>query len=424
MMNGLRGRVTLRTDGGMKTGRDIVIAALLGAEEFNFGTAALIAGGCAMFRVCHLNTCPVGVATQREDLRAKFRGKPENIINFFNAVAEDVRHYLAKLGARTLNDIVGRVDLLEQIDDPANPKSKLVNLAGLLHNPDPSGETDRFHTRPRNERFGGEGSLDEVILQEARDVILGEASRLVARYKVTNVNRDIGTHLSGQIAYQRGNEGLPPGTIDLTFTGSAGQSFGAFLVTGLRLTLLGEANDYVGKGINGGEIIVRPKAGETFAWHAQSILGNTCLYGATGGKLFAAGRAGERFAVRNSGATAVVEGVGDHGCEYMTVGTVVILGPTGSNFGAGMSGGLAFVYDPKGTFEGCINPAMIGLERLSLPEEIDSLKKLVTEHFQKTASPHAQALVENWETAVAKFWKVVPFAPTADAPKPVYTYAG
>ena len=351
MQNGLRGRVVLRTDGGMKTGRDIVIAALLGAEEFNFGTAALIAAGCAMFRVCHLNTCPVGVATQREDLRAKFRGKPENVINFFNAVAEDVRLYLAKLGARSINDIIGRVDLLEQIDDPSNPKTKLINLSGLLHNPDPSGEAERYHQRERNERFGGEGSLDEAILQEARDVILGKSARLVARYKITNVNRDIGTHLAGQIAYQKGNAGLAPGTIDLTFTGSAGQSFGTFLVNGIRLTLNGEANDYVGKGINGGEIIVRPRDNSTFEWHKQSIAGNTCLYGATGGHIFLAGRAGERFGVRNSGATAVVEGIGDHGGEYMTGGLIVVLGPTGKNFGAGMSGGLAFVYDEENKFE-------------------------------------------------------------------------
>lgn len=422
MMNGLRGRVVLRTDGGMKTGRDIIIAALLGAEEFNFGTAALIAAGCAMFRVCHLNTCPVGVATQREDLRAKFRGKPENVINFFNAVAEDVRHYLAKLGARTLNEIIGRVDLLQQIDDPANPKTKLINLGGLLHNPDPSGELDRYHTRERNERFGNEGSLDEAIVQEARDVILGKSARLVARYKITNVNRDVGTHLAGQIAYQKGNAGLPPGTIDLTFTGSAGQSFGAFLVNGLRLTLNGEANDYVGKGINGGEIIIRPKASETFAWHHQSIVGNTCLYGATGGYLFAAGRAGERFGVRNSGATAVVEGVGDHGVEYMTGGLVVILGPAGKNFGAGMSGGLAFVYDETGDFAKKINPAMIGVERLAEDEEIASLAQLITVHATLTGSPHAQSLIKNWATAVTKFWKVVPFPPTPDTAKPFYRF--
>lgn len=422
MMNSLRNRVVLRTDGGMKTGRDIIIAALLGAEEFNFGTAALIAGGCAMFRVCHLNTCPVGVATQREDLRAKFRGKPENIINYFNAVAEDVRMYLAKLGARNLNEIIGRTELLEQIDDPSNPKTRLVNLSGILHNPDPTGELERYHTRERNERFGNEGSLDEAILQEARDVILGKSARLVARYKITNVNRDVGTYLSGQIAYQLGNRGLPPGTIDLTFSGSAGQSFGTFLVNGLRLTLIGEANDYVGKGMNGGEIIIRPKPTETFPWHEQSIVGNTCMYGATGGHLFAAGRAGERFAVRNSGATAVVEGLGDHGCEYMTGGLVVVLGHTGKNFGAGMSGGLAFVYDAKDEFQSLINPAMIGLERLGDEDETASLRHLIALHAKVTGSPHAAALLETWETTVAKFWKVIPHPPTADAPKAVYRF--
>jgi glutamate synthase (NADPH/NADH) large chain/glutamate synthase (ferredoxin) len=406
----------------MKSGRDIIIAALLGAEEFNFGTAALIAAGCAMFRVCHLNTCPVGVATQREDLRAKFRGKPENVINYFNAVAEDVRHYLAKLGARSLNEIIGRTELLEQIDDPSNPKTRLLNLSGLLHNPDPSNEAERFHTRERNERFGNEGSLDEAILQEARDVILGKSARLVARYKVTNVNRDVGTHLAGQIAYQRGNAGLPPGTIDLTFSGSAGQSFGTFLVQGIRLTLIGEANDYVGKGMNGGEIIIRPSQNVGYAWHENSIVGNTCLYGATGGGCFVAGRAGERFAVRNSGATAVVEGVGEHGCEYMTGGLVVVLGETGRNFGAGMSGGLAFVYDADGGFADRINPAMISLERLNQQEEIDSLRKLVGVHARLTGSPHAKALLENWEASVSRFWKVVPHPPTPDAPKPFYAF--
>ncbi len=422
MMNGLRNRVVLRTDGGMKTGRDIVIAAILGAEEFNFGTASLIAAGCAMFRVCHLNTCPVGVATQREDLRAKFRGKPENVINFFNAVAEDVRGYLSKLGARTLNEIVGRTELLEQIDDPANPKTRMINLAGLLHNPDPSGEHDRYHTRERNERFGAEGSLDEALLQEARDVILGKSARLVARYKVTNINRDVGTHLSGQIAYQRGNHALPPGTIDLTFTGSAGQSFGAFLVGGIRLLLNGESNDYVGKGMAGGEIIIRPKATEKFKWCENTIIGNTCLYGATGGSLFAAGCAGERFAVRNSGATTVVEGLGDHGCEYMTRGVVVVLGQVGTNFGAGMSGGLAFILDEANLLAQRINPQMISIERLNNEEEIASLRQLVAVHARVTGSPHAQSLLASWETAVGKFWKVVPHPPTPESPKQVYAF--
>jgi glutamate synthase (NADPH/NADH) large chain/glutamate synthase (ferredoxin) len=422
MMNGLRNRIVLRTDGGMKTGRDIVVAAILGAEEFNFGTAALIASGCAMFRVCHLNSCPVGVATQRDDLRAKFRGKPENVINFFNAVAEDVRGYLAKLGARSLNEIIGRTELLEQIDDPSNPKSKLVNLAGLLHNPDPTGELDRYHTRERNERFGAEGSLDEALLQEARDVIMGKSARLVARYKITNINRDVGTHLSGQIAYQRGNNSLPPGTIDLTFSGSAGQSFGAFLVGGIRLHLNGEANDYVGKGMAGGEIVIRPRAAEKYVWHQNVIVGNTCLYGATGGTFFAAGWAGERFAVRNSGATAVVEGVGDHGCEYMTRGVVVILGHVGKNFGAGMSGGLAFAYDEHNALAGRINPQMVSVERLNNEEEVASLKQLVSVHEKLTGSPHARALLESWETAISRFWKVVPHSVTPDAPKQVYTF--
>jgi|UniRef100_UPI00404A573B glutamate synthase (ferredoxin) len=422
MMNGLRNRIVLRTDGGMKTGRDIIIAALLGAEEFNFGTAALIAAGCAMFRVCHLNTCPVGVATQRDDLRAKFRGKADNVINYFNAVADDVRHYLAKLGVRSLNEIVGRTELLQQIEDPENPKTHMIDLSALLHDPDPTGELDRYHTRERNERFGNEGSLDEAILQEARDVILGKSARLVARYKITNVNRDIGTHLSGQIAYQRGNQGLPPGTIDLTFTGSAGQSLGAFLVNGIKLTLNGEANDYVGKGMAGGEIIVRPRPNEQFEWHTNCILGNTCLYGATGGVLFAAGWAGERFAVRNSGAIAVVEGVGEHGCEYMTGGVVVILGRTGKNFGAGMSGGLAFVYDERGTLPDRYNSQMIGLERLNNDDEVVSLRQLVAAHANQTGSPHAQKLVANWETLVGKFWKVVPHPPTPDTPKQVFAF--
>ncbi|MDP1581484.1 MAG: glutamate synthase large subunit [Candidatus Didemnitutus sp.] len=423
MMNGLRSRVTLRTDGGMKTGRDIVIAAILGAEEFNFGTAALIAAGCAMFRVCHQNTCPVGVATQREDLRAKFRGKPENVIAYFDAVAEEVRHYLARLGAHTLNDIIGRPELLEQIDDPANAKTRFVNLSGVLHNVDPTGQLDRFHTRERNERFGGEGSLDELIIQEARHVIAGRSGRFAGSYKVTNVNRCLGTHLSGQIAYLRGSESpLAPRTIDLEFKGTAGQSFGTFLVRGVRLSLTGEANDYVGKGMSGGEIVIRPRSDELFQWETNVLLGNTCLYGATGGLLFAAGCAGERFAVRNSGATAVVESVGDHGCEYMTRGAVVVLGPTGLNFAAGMSGGLAFVFDEHNTLPTSYNPQMVELERLENAAETEALRQLIAAHAAATGSPHAQRILANWTTSLAKFWKVAPQATTPDAPKTFFTY--
>lgn len=419
MMNGLRNRVTLRTDGGMKTGRDIIIAAMLGAEEYNFGTAAMIAASCAMFRVCHLNTCPVGVATQREDLRAKYKGTPENVITYFNAVAEDVRAYLAKLGFRKMDDLIGRVDLLEQVDDPENPKTRMVNLSGLLHDPDPTGESPRIHTRPRNERLGFEGGLDQTIMQESKDVIAGKVASFRGKYKIGNTDRCIGTHLSGEVAYIRGSNHLPPASIDLELKGTAGQSFGTFLSPGIRMHLFGEANDYVGKGMSGGEIVIRPRESETYEWSKNTIAGNTCLYGATGGHLFAAGTAGERFGVRNSGAVAVVEGLGDHGCEYMTGGLIVSLGRTGVNFGAGMSGGLAFIYDEDGHFDQRYNPAMVDIERLSESGEIDALKKVISAHADATTSPLARTLLEEWENTVAKFWKVVPHPSSPDTPKNV-----
>ncbi|MBD5780993.1 glutamate synthase large subunit [Pelagicoccus sp. NFK12] len=419
MMNGLRNRVTLRTDGGMKTGRDIIIAAILGAEEFNFGTSAMIAASCAMFRVCHLNTCPVGVATQRDDLRAKYKGTAENVINFFNAVAEDVRYYLAKLGVRKLDHLVGRTEFLEQIDDPENAKTATVNLSGLLHNPDPSGEAPRIHTRPRNERLGFDGSLDNTIIQESHDVVVGRAASFSGKYRVGNTDRCLGTKLSGEVAYVRGNNHLPPGSIDLVFKGTAGQSFCTLLTHGIKVTLLGEANDYVGKVMSGGEIIIRPGEEQTYDWTQNTLLGNTCLYGATGGNLFAAGLAGERFGVRNSGAVAVVEGVGDHACEYMTGGLVVCLGKTGTNFGAGMSGGLAFVYDADNVFEHYYNPAMVDIERIGDNGEIDALRKVVKAHFENTQSPHAKALLDDWQKTTSKFWKVVPKPSVPDMPKNV-----
>ena len=424
MLNGLRNRVTLRTDGGLKTGLDIVKAALLGAEEFNFGTSALIAGGCSMFRVCHLNTCPVGVATQREDLRAKFRGKPENIINYFNAVAEDVRRYLAQLGCKRLDDLIGHPEYLEQIRDDDHPKASSVDLSGILHNVDPSGERDRIHTHTGNDSPGHAFTLDHQILQDAKETITVKKPSFQARYPIDNTHRNIGTRLSGEIAYLHGNTGMPPNSLDLTFTGVAGQSFGAFLVQGLRLRLLGEAQDYVGKSMHAGEIILRPKEEEAFVWDENIILGNTCLYGATGGYLFAAGRAGERFAVRNSGAIAVVEGVGDHACEYMTGGAVVILGPTGRNFGAGMSGGLAFVYDVHRSFEASYNPGMVTLESLDKSDEIDALKQLITMHHQLTQSPKAQTLLDDWENAMHHFHRVTPKPATPSAPQLVFQFAG
>ncbi len=412
MLNDLRSRIVLRADGGLKTGRDIVMAALLGAEEFNFGTAALVAAGCAMFRVCHLNTCPVGVATQKEELRLKFRGKPENIVAFFNGVAGEVREILAELGFRTLDEAVGRTDLLVRkspaaLPDEIRSKVATLDLGPLLYQVDPTGAADRIHTRERNERFG-DSLLDDRIMADGRVALQGKG---VARlsYNIRNLHRNVGTRVSGHIGYVFGNAGLPAGSsLEVTLRGTAGQSFGTFLAAGVRLKLIGEGNDYVGKGMNGGEIVVHPPEQVTFRWSENQIIGNTCLYGATGGQLYAAGRAGERFCVRNSGATAVVEGVGDHGCEYMTGGTVVVLGETGRNFGAGMSGGRAYVYDPENRLPGRFNDGMVGLERISDDAEAGRLEALVTQHRDATGSPLASELVSRWEESRNRFWAVVP----------------
>jgi glutamate synthase (NADPH/NADH) large chain/glutamate synthase (ferredoxin) len=424
MLNDLRSRVVLRTDGCLKTGRDIVMGALLGAEEFNFGTAALIAAGCAMFRVCHLNTCPVGVATQKDDLRLKFRGKPENVVAFFDAVSEEVRELMAQLGIRKFNDLVGRTELLEvapasQFNPAIQSKIAALDLEKLLWQADDSGAMSRIHTRERNERFG-DSSLDDRIVTDAKQALQGKG-KVSLKYRINNICRNIGTRVSGIIGYSHGDQGLPAGSIDLTLEGSAGQSFGTFLANGIVLRLFGEANDYVGKGMNGGEIIVRPQDGVSFEWSRNVIIGNTCLYGATGGRLFAAGTAGERFCVRNSGAVSVVEGVGDHGCEYMTGGVAVILGDTGRNFAAGMSGGVAYVYDVQNTFPGRLNASMVDLERLSEADEIQSLRQLVADHLEMTTSPKAAALLQQWDQEVPRFWKVVPHPPEAKpASKPVH----
>ena len=416
MLNDLRSRVVLRTDGGIKTGRDIVMAALLGAEEFNFGTAALIAAGCAMFRVCHLNSCPVGVATQQEKLRAKFRGKPENVVAFFDSVAQETREIMASLGIRHFDDLVGRTDLLlprppGQFPEPLQGRIATLSLERLLHQADPSGATPRIHTRERNERFGA-SSLDDRIITDAQMAINGKG-RVALSYKVTNIRRNIGTKVSGLIAYGNGSRGLPDRSIDLTLRGCAGQGLGAFLVRGIRIRLLGEANDYVCKGMNGGEVAVRPDERSRFPWSENIIVGNTVMYGATGGRLFVAGCAGERFCVRNSGGTAVVEGVGDHGCEYMTGGTVVVLGRAGRNFGAGMSGGIAYVYDLDGRFPQQHNPAMVQLERLDEHRDIKELQGLIFSHLEATESERAREILGGWEEAMGRFWCVVPVPPSA-----------
>ncbi|MDX2079938.1 MAG: glutamate synthase large subunit [Terrimicrobiaceae bacterium] len=420
MLNGLRNRVTLRTDGGMRTGEDIVYAALLGAEEFNFGTAAMIAMGCVYVRQCHLNTCPVGVATLDDRLRGKFKGKPEHVVAFFNGVAEDVRQIMARLGFRTIDEMVGRVECLRQRTVPDHPKANTLDLSRLLVNvakDDPA--APRHATRFRND--GPEDrTLDDIILQDARDAIT-DGRAVVLSYKVTNVNRSVGTQVSGEIGYQWGADGIPAGTIELRLQGSAGQSLGAFLAPGVRLVLTGEANDYVGKSMSGGEIILKPRSPRKFVAHECMILGNTVLYGATGGHLFAAGRAGERFCVRNSGGTAVVEGVGDHGCEYMTNGTVVILGPTGKNFGAGMTGGVAYVLDEGDVFPPRLNSQLVAATRIEDATDVDALRGLLQKHLALTGSERARQVLSTWEAILPKFWKVSPNVPTA---KPIPEPAG
>jgi glutamate synthase domain-containing protein 3 len=411
MLNGLRNHVTLRTDGGMRTGMDIVFAALLGAEEFNFGTAALIASGCVYVRQCHLNTCPVGVATLDEKLRAKFRGKPESIVNFFNGVAGEVREIMASLGARTMNELIGRVEMLRQRAATDHPKANTLNLRRLLTDVSKDDPTaPRFHTRDRNDGFM-DRPLDDVILQDANEAInLGK--KLSLSYKVRNSNRAVGTKVSGEIAYQHGETGLQEGLLELNLAGTAGQSLEAFLSPGVNIILTGEANDYVAKSMSGGMVVLKPRPDVGFVVHEAMIAGNTCLYGATGGQFFAAGRVGERFAVRNSGAVAVVEGLGDHGCEYMTNGTVVVLGRTGRNFGAGMTGGVAYVLDEEEKFASLFNPQLVRIDRLrGESEDAQTLKSLIYRHLEMTESARAREILGDWTRFESKFWQVSPLPP-------------
>ena len=414
--SGLRERVTLRVDGGLKTGRDVVIAALLGAEEFAFGTVPLIALGCVMARQCHLDTCPVGVATQREDLRRRFPGTPDHVVAFMLFVAEQVRHILAEIGVRRLDDVVGRGDLLRlrQVEGPGTSR---LDLSCLLRDPDPSGRRPRraaSRTR-RTERPDRRAFLDERLWRDLGPAIERGAGASID-VPITNRDRSVGARLAGEIALRTAGEGLPAGSVTVDFRGVAGQSFGVFLAPGMRFRLHGEAQDYAGKGMSGGEIVIRPPAATAFDSHLNVIAGNTLLYGATGGRFFAAGRVGERFCVRNSGAEAVVEGCGDHGCEYMTRGTAVILGSTGRNFGAGMSGGVAFVYDPDGRFTGRLNPAMVRAEPVTAGDAgVELLRRLVAEHAERTGSRCAAALLADWQRSLESFRKVMPRVASAPA---------
>ncbi|HEX5386330.1 MAG TPA: glutamate synthase large subunit [Gemmatimonadales bacterium] len=407
LANGLRGRIEVRTDGGFKTGRDVVIGALLGAEAFGFGTAALVAIGCAMARQCHLNTCPTGVATQRPDLRAKFKGTAEQAIAYFTLLAEDVRQILAEMGFRRLDDIIGRTDLLARVEHPELPRAQMLDLSMLLA-PSPTLPGMALHrTAERNDRPGMR-CLDDEILEELAPY-LESGLPFSGTYPIRNHHLTVGARVAGHIAERWGDAGLPDGRIRLRFTGTAGQSFGAFLTPGMHLELEGEANDYVGKGLSGGEITLRPyrRAAYADATHENLILGNTVLYGATGGKLFAAGQAGDRFGVRNSGAVAVIEGAGNHCCEYMTGGIIVVLGRAGRNLGAGMSNGMAYALDEAGTLKDRVNPDMVDLVSLDAEDE-ELLLALIREHEEKTTSPRARRLLVEWEHFRTFFRKVAP----------------
>jgi len=405
LLNDLRSRITVEVDGQMKTGRDVVIGALLGADAFGFSTAPLIAMGCIMMRVCHLNTCPVGVATQDPKLRERFRGTPEHVINYLILVAEEVRGLMASLGVRRLEDLIGRTDLLEMDAAIDHWKARGVDLSMVLAMPDLPPDTPRRRTRDQVPVLGD--ALDWELVRSAAPAIERGEPVAFGPVDLRNVNRTVGGILSGEIARRHGVEGLPEGTIEVLFYGSAGQSFGAWLAPGVTFSLKGETNDYTGKGLSGGVVSVRPPESAGFRAEENVIVGNTVLYGATAGRAFIRGLAGERFAVRNSGADAVVEGVGDHGCEYMTGGRVVVLGPTGRNFAAGMSGGVAYVYDPDGDFEQRCNLELVDLEELSEDDGIE-LRWLIDEHLQRTGSLVARHLFGDWERALTRFVKVMP----------------
>ncbi len=413
-LNRLRHRVTLRTDGGLKTGRDIVMAAMLGAEEFGIGTAALVAMGCIMVRQCHSNTCPVGVCVQDEELRKKFTGTPEKVVNLFSFIAEEVREILANLGFRELREVVGRSDLLHQVSRGAAHLDDL-DLNPLLSVADP-GEYARYCTlEGRNEV---PDTLDAQMIKDAR-ALFEDGEKTQMQYHAQNTHRAIGTALSGMITRKFGMKGLQPGHATVRLRGSAGQSLGAFAVQGLKLEVFGDANDYVGKGLSGGTIVVRPLTASPLKTNENTIIGNTVLYGATAGKLFAAGQAGERFAVRNSGATVVVEGCGSNGCEYMTGGLAVILGPVGDNFGAGMTGGMAYVYDEENRFPLYVNPESVIYQRLEVPHYEEQLKALIQEHVDETGSRWAAQLLNDWELVRGQFWQVVPKEMLHRLPVPV-----
>ena len=406
VLNNLRSRIAVETDGQLKTGRDVVIAALLGAEEFGFATAPLVSLGCIMMRVCHLNTCPVGVATQDPELRKNFTGDPAHVVNFMTFIAQEVRELMAQLGFRTINEMVGRTDRLEAKTAVEHWKARGLDFSKILYQPKVAEGVGRYCQIPQD--HGLEKALDNTTLLKLCAPALERREKVVANLPIRNVNRVVGTILGSEITRRHGVEGLPEDTIRLNFTGSAGQSFGAFIPPGVTLTLEGDANDYVGKGLSGGKIIVYPPRSSTFVPAENIIIGNVALYGATSGEAYIGGMAGERFCVRNSGVHAVVEAVGDHGCEYMTGGRVVVIGPTGRNFAAGMSGGVAYVLDEAEDFVTRCNGQGISLERLDDPAEAAEVRQLIQQHLNYTQSRRAKEILASWDVMALKFVKVMP----------------
>jgi glutamate synthase (NADPH/NADH) large chain len=403
--NDLRSRVRLQTDGHLKTGRDVVVAALLGADEFAFSTAPLVAAGCIMMRACHLNTCPVGIATQDPLLRQKFAGKPEHVVNYFFSLAEQVRALMAQLGFRRFDDMVGRVDKIGTRLAIDHWKAKNVDLSALLCIPTAAKRTVLSHHERQDHAL--EGSLDAELVALATPSLERKAGVRIER-TIHNTDRTVGAMLSGEIVRRYGAEGLPNDTVHVALRGTAGQSFGAWGARGLTLALEGETNDYAGKGLSGARLIVAPPPNAGYDPERSIVTGNVALYGATSGEAYFRGVAGERFAVRNSGAEAVVEGVGDHGCEYMTGGVVVVLGLTGRNFAAGMSGGFAFVLDLWGRFESACNTEMVALETIEAGDDIALLRRLLKRHVDLTGSDIAQRVLTNWAEYLPRFVKVMP----------------
>jgi len=406
LLNNLRSRIVIETDGQLKTGRDVVVAALLGAEEFGFATAPLVGLGCIMMRVCHLNTCPVGVATQDPKLRARFTGDPAHVVNFMHFIAQEVRDLMAQLGYCTINEMVGRTECIELRTAIEQWKTRGLDFSNILYQPTVPESFGRYCRNPQE--HGLEESLDSTTLLELCQPALEDGTPVSASLPIRNVNRAVGTMLGSSVTRRYGAEGLPADTIQLSFTGSAGQSFGAFVPLGVTLKLEGDANDYVGKGLSGGKIIVCPPRKATFNPQENVIIGNVAFYGATSGEAYVCGIAGERFCVRNSGVHAVVEAVGDHGCEYMTGGRVVVLGFTGRNFAAGMSGGIAYVVDEKGDFASRCNKEMVQLTAVEDAAEMESVKNMIFRHAEYTGSSRATEVLLQWDEWIAKFVRVIP----------------